>query len=290
MKKGKLGALFSSLSLGLCLITSGVQAFGFNTYANMDQASDMPKIAGIFNRNSDKDVTLTVEEIRDVTGIVFSGPLLDKNHPRTIKINDITIGGMNLKIQKLYELAEESDEDIFLIIDSNGGEQDATFRMLEAMHLRIPRNIKVHTLCMGNVISAAANLVLANQKGLDVSTSSSVFVTHSPFVTSQEACYTIEDMAYGLNKLAITKNRVIEMVSEASGLKKEKVAMFYNNGHFVFSPKNAAKAGLIDFVLEWPGKYTPARYGQNKKSDIKKPSGKIQSSLISAYKPAGYGR
>ena len=139
----------------------------------------------------------------------------------------------------------ESSDDIYLYIHSNGGESAALVNIYDVMHMiKAP----VHTICLGKAYSAAAVLLAAGAKGKRYAYKNSKIMVHGvQFVFPIPG----EDQVNSKNYFEYVKtnnNNIMKMLAVDTGHTLEKVAEDCKRDLFL-DPKQALEYGIIDYII-----------------------------------------
>jgi ATP-dependent Clp protease protease subunit len=181
--------------------------------------------------------------------IVFLGSAIDDN------VANIVVA------QLLFLDAEDPERDIFLYINSPGGQVYPGLAIYDTMqHLRAP----IATFCVGMAMSMAAVLLAAGTKGKRNALPNSRIMLHQPSGGSQGSAADIEIAA---KEILHIRERLNQIISRHTGQPVERIADDVDRDRFM-SPEEAVAYGLIDRVLEGPVR-TPN--GRPKDSDEREP-------------------
>ena len=171
-------------------------------------------------------------------------PLLDK----MLKTRTILISGEINKelaervVRQLIILETESDEPIYVFIDSPGGDADAGYAIFDMIRFVKP---EVFTVGMGLVASAGALILLAADKEHRVATPNSHYLIHQPLSGMRGVATDIEIHAREIERM---KARINKLISEETGQPIEKVEKdtdrdFWMNG------EEAQEYGLVSKIV-----------------------------------------
>jgi ATP-dependent Clp protease protease subunit len=162
--------------------------------------------------------------------IVFLGSAIDDTIANTVIA------------QLLFLEAEDPDKDVFLYINSPGGEVSAGLAIYDTMQYIKPA---VSTICMGMAASMAAVLLTAGTKGKRFALPNSRVMIHQPWggVKGQAA-----DIAIHAKEIIKTRERLNEILAHHSGQPLERISRDTDRDFFM-SAQEAKDYGLIDEVM-----------------------------------------
>lgn len=142
---------------------------------------------------------------------------------------------------QLLALDALAESDIWLYIDSPGGDVTGLFTILDTMHMLRSR---VHTRCVGLAASAAA-VVLAAGTGTRSATSNSRIMLHQPHGGAQGSARDIEIHAREFNFL---RRRIEEILAERTGQPIERIHEDTDRDYWM-TALAAREYGVIDEVV-----------------------------------------
>lgn len=144
--------------------------------------------------------------------------------------------------QLLYLESKDPKKDIQLYINSPGGEVTAGLAIFDTMNY-----IKsdVSTICVGMAASMGAVLLAAGEKGKRFALPNSDIMIHQPSGGAQGMASDVEITA---RKILETKQRINEILADATGQSVEKIAEDTDRDRWL-SAEDAKKYGLIDNVI-----------------------------------------
>jgi ATP-dependent protease ClpP protease subunit len=218
------------------------------------------------NFNERAEFYRTLDEIEAKTGIDFASVIRGKNE-RTIEITgEITKKMLDGHLAKIRRLVEESEDDIFLDINSPGGSGQDTFEFLDTLHLELPENIRVHTVCTGRAASAAT-LLLFCAPGYTVTTPSAHIMIHEgkqflnlpPSMAPRKLPLSAQVCKNIVQSLKVANAKVAHWYSQFSNMSYEEAKELMSDGDRVMSPAEAARKGLIDYVIQH-GPFNPSQH------------------------------
>ena len=155
----------------------------------------------------------------------------------------ITRDSANLVIAQLLHLESESpDKDIYLYIDSPGGEVYAGLGILDTMNFIKP---DVSTICVGMAASMASVLLACGAKGKRFCLPNSTVMIHQPSsgVQGQQT-----EIAIVAEETLYIRNRMNEILSQATGKPVEEIAADTERDNYLRA-QQACDYGLVDQVI-----------------------------------------
>lgn len=170
-------------------------------------------------------------------------------YSRLLKDRIVFVGGeinmwtANLTIaQLLYLEAEEPDKEIYLYINSYGGDVASGLAIYDTMqYIKSP----VCTICVGIAASMAAILLAGGEKGKRFALPHSRILIHQPWGALQGQATDIEIHAKEFSR---TKEEVKRLLAEHTGQPIEKIAKDIERDYFM-RPEEAKRYGIIDEIL-----------------------------------------
>lgn len=169
---------------------------------------------------------------------------------RLLKERIVFLGGpivdevANLIIaQLLFLQSEDPKADISLYINSPGGSVSATLAMIDTMHHIKP---DVSTVCVGMAASGGAWLLSQGARGKRFALPNAEIMIHQPLGGAQGQA---SDIIITAEHILKTKKRMVEMLANATGQKKEKIENDIDRDYFM-SADEAVKYGIIDKILK----------------------------------------
>ena len=173
-----------------------------------------------------------------------SPPLLDK----MLKTRTILISGEINKelaervVRQLIILETESDDPIYVFIDSPGGDADAGYAIFDMIRFVKPL---VYTVGMGLVASAGSLILLAADKEHRVATPNSHYLIHQPLSGMRGVATEIEIHAKEIERM---KARINKLISEETGQALEKVEKDTDRD-FWMNAEEAQEYGLVSKIV-----------------------------------------
>ncbi len=170
-------------------------------------------------------------------------------YSRLLKDRIIVLGGpindevANLIIAQLLFLeADDPDKDIFLYVNSPGGEVNAGLGIYDVMQYVGP---DVSTICMGQAASMGAVLLAAGAKDKRMALPNSRVMIHQPWGGVQGQSSDIQIHAQEILKL---RNRLNEILSVHSGRDVDQIEKDTDRDRFL-DAQQALDYGLVDQII-----------------------------------------
>jgi len=161
-----------------------------------------------------------------------------------------------LVAQMLY-LANQSDEDITMYINSPGGSVSAGMAIFDTMQF-IP--CEINTVCFGMAASMGSFLLSAGTKGKRKSLPNSRIMIHQPLGGAQGQASDVRIQAREI----LHMREILNMhLADATGQTIEQIGKDCDRDNFM-TPEEAKEYGLIDDIIPtkaWPRIQKPARPG-----------------------------
>ncbi|RLD18757.1 MAG: ATP-dependent Clp endopeptidase proteolytic subunit ClpP [Caldiserica bacterium] len=156
----------------------------------------------------------------------------------------ITTEVANLVVaQMLFLEAENPDKDIYVYINSPGGEVVASLAIYDTMQFI---KCDVNTYCVGQAASAAAVLLSAGTKGKRFALPNSRIMIHQPWGGVQGQATDIKIQADEILRL---KKRLNEILAHHTGQPIKKIEQDTERDYFM-SADEAKEYGLVDRVIK----------------------------------------
>lgn len=144
--------------------------------------------------------------------------------------------------QLLFLESQDPDKDIYLYINSPGGEINAGLAIYDTMHYI---KCDVITICMGMAASMASILLAGGTKGKRYALPHAEIMIHQP---SGGASGQATDVQITAEHLLRTKKRVNEIMAAHTGKSVEEIEKDTERDHYL-SAEEALQYGLIDQVI-----------------------------------------
>lgn len=145
--------------------------------------------------------------------------------------------------QLLFLESEDSKKDIYLYINSPGGDVSAGLAIVDTMnHVKAP----VNTVCVGLAASAAAIILSAGVKGKRFALPNAEIMIHQPWGGVQGQTSDIEITA---KRMLRTRENLNEMLAKNTGQPVSKIDKDVDRDYFM-SADEAKKYGLVDEVFK----------------------------------------
>ena len=154
---------------------------------------------------------------------------------------DDTVANL-IMAQMLHLESEDPDKDIFLYINSPGGQMTSLFALYDTMQYVRP---DISTVCMGMAASAAAVLLAGGAKGKRYALPHARVMLHQPHGGAHGQATDIEIQARLILQMREQTN---EILSQHTGQDVEKVARDTDRDFWMMA-NEAVEYGLIDQVL-----------------------------------------
>lgn len=171
-------------------------------------------------------------------------------YSRLLKDNIILLGfpidetSANIVVAQLLFLeAQDPEKDIYLYINSPGGEITAGLAIYDTMQFIKP---DVVTICIGQAASMAAVLLAAGTKGKRFSLPNSRIMLHQPMGGYQGHAPDVKIWAEEIIRL---KEKLIDILHRHTGQPKERLEKDTERDYFM-SPEEALQYGIIDKIIE----------------------------------------
>ena len=195
-------------------------------------------------RTSIKNIVCEDEEEEDKKKESAPDPLAEK----FLKTRQILLSGeineenADKVVRQLLILEADSDEPIYIYIDSPGGDVDAGFAIFDTIRFI---NAPVYTIGWGLVASAAALILLASPKERRLGLPHSHYLIHQPSSGMKGVATDIEIHAAEIEK---TKKLLNEIIANETGTPVEKVAKDTDRDYWL-NADEAKTYGLISTVI-----------------------------------------
>ena len=174
---------------------------------------------------------------------IFSRLLMDRIVFLGSAIND-NVANV-IVAQLLFLQAEDPERDIYMYVNSPGGDVYAGLAIYDTMqHLSAP----ISTYCIGMAASMGAILLSAGEPGRRHALPNSRIMIHQPSGGSRG---TAADMEIAAKEILHIRHRLNEIIAKHTGKSVETVRGDADRDRYL-SPEEAVEYGLIDRVLEGP--------------------------------------
>ena len=154
---------------------------------------------------------------------------------------DDTVANL-IMAQMLHLESEDPDKDIFLYINSPGGQMTSLFALYDTMQYVRP---DISTVCMGMAASAAAVLLAGGAEGKRYALPHARVMLHQPHGGAQGQATDIEIQARLILQMREQTNKIL---AHHTGQELEKVARDTDRDFWMMA-NEAAEYGVIDKVL-----------------------------------------
>ncbi len=146
-------------------------------------------------------------------------------------------------VRQLLILEADSDEPIYIYIDSPGGDVYAGFAIFDTIRFI---NAPVYIIGMGLIASAAALILLSVPKERRLGLPNSSYLIHQPSSGMKGVATDIEIHA---NELAKTRAKINEIIAEQTGTSLEKVSKDTDRDYWL-NAEESVEYGLISKIVE----------------------------------------
>lgn len=145
--------------------------------------------------------------------------------------------------QLLFLESEDPKKDIYLYVNSPGGDVSAGLAIIDTMnHIKPP----VNTVCVGLAASAAAIIMASGEKGKRFALPNAEIMIHQPWGGAQGQTSDIEITAKRMLK---TRENLNKILADKTGQPVSKIEKDVDRDYFM-SADEAKKYGLIDEVYK----------------------------------------
>lgn len=172
---------------------------------------------------------------------IFSRLLKDRIIFIGSEINDQMANVVSAEL--LFLEADDPDKDIFMYINSPGGDIHSGLAIYDTMLYVKP---DVCTTCLGLAASMAAILLAAGAKGKRTSLPNARIMIHQPFGGGRGQAVDIEIMA---KEIIRSRDLIVDILGDITSRPKKKIIEDIDRDKFM-SPDEAKEYGLIDAVIK----------------------------------------
>ena len=191
---------------------------------DLDRICEEEKVTG---KSEDSSDTLNVKFLK-TRQILLSGEI-DKNLAENV-------------IRQLLILESDSEDPVYMYIDSPGGDVDAGYAIFDMIRfIKAP----VYTIGMGLVASAAALILLASPKDRRIALPNSHYLIHQPLSGIKGVATEIEIHALELEKI---REKLNLLIAEETGKPVEQVKIDTDRDYWL-NAEEAKEYGLISRVV-----------------------------------------
>lgn len=145
--------------------------------------------------------------------------------------------------QMLFLEGKNPEKDIFLYIDSPGGDMNGAFAILDTMNYI---KCDVSTICMGLAASAGSLLLCAGEKGKRFALPNAEIMIHQPWIQGMGG--QITDLDIKVKQVKRKKDAYTKIIANACGKSFEQVREDMERDNWM-TPKEAKDYGLIDKIF-----------------------------------------
>ena len=180
------------------------------------------------------------EDNKEIIFDIFSKLLKDRIIFLNGEINDSVA---NLVIAELLYLDSENNDDIFLYINSPGGDITQGMAIYDTINY-----IKsdVSTICVGLAASMGAFILLSGTKGKRYSLENSEIMIHQPLGGVKGQATEIKIVAERILKI---KNKINRIISIKTKMPLKKIEKDTDRDYYL-EPEEAIKYGIIDKIIK----------------------------------------
>ncbi|MCI6859670.1 MAG: ATP-dependent Clp endopeptidase proteolytic subunit ClpP [Clostridia bacterium] len=172
---------------------------------------------------------------------IYSRLLEDRIIFLTGEINDQVAN--TVVAQLIYLEGKNPDKDIYMYINSPGGNVSAGFAIYDTMNYI---KCDVSTICIGLAASMGAFLLSSGARGKRVALPNSKIMIHQPLGGAQGQASDIEIQAREMQK---TKQKLNEILARNTGKSIEEIARDTDRDNYM-SAEEAQNYGLVDKIYE----------------------------------------
>lgn len=148
-------------------------------------------------------------------------------------------------VKQLLQLEYENpDEDISLLINSQGGSVNAGFAIIDLINFL---KCDVRTIGIGQCASMAAVLLSCGSKGKRYAFPNTSILFHQPHLASPTQRQ-VSDIIIEARQARKVKNKMIRLLSDNTGQPEYVVEDIFDRDSF-FTPKEALSFGAIDRII-----------------------------------------
>ena len=144
--------------------------------------------------------------------------------------------------QLLFLEADDPDKDIYMYINSPGGNVHSGLAILDTMEYVKP---SVCTTCLGLAASMSAVLLASGEKGKRASLPNARIMIHQPFGGGQGVAADIEIMA---KEIVRARDIVVDILAKNCSKPRNQVLKDIDRDYYM-SAEESKKYGLIDLVI-----------------------------------------
>jgi len=199
-----------------------------------------PSIQGELN---DRLVMELVDAVRSILRKEQSDRLRD-----VYLIGDIEKDTARGVIERMREMANDSDRPITLYINSAGGNVTDGLAIHDAIRQIVHRGVPVTIVVQGMAYSMGSVVLQAASEGRRVSLPHSWIMIHEP--AKWAGWQSTSAAAQHLDRLKQMQNQIYEILANRSGRPLQKIIRDTKRNDFYLNAKKALEYGLIDGILE----------------------------------------
>lgn len=161
-----------------------------------------------------------------------------------VSVNVLTFDDNGLlRFRAEFRAAHESGQDIIpIVIDSDGGDINALFAMIDLMNTT---DKPIATIVLGRAYSAGAVLLSCGTKGLRFAAPNSSIMLHD---VSTATAGKVDEVEVITKYLIRQNKKIFKLVESNCGMKPGELGKKIDKLDLFLSPNQAKSIGLIDFV------------------------------------------
>ena len=145
--------------------------------------------------------------------------------------------------QLLFLESDEPDQDIYIYLNSPGGQVSSGMAIYDTMQYIKP---DVQTICIGQAASMGSLLLAGGEKGKRFALTNSRIMIHQPLGGFQGQA---SDFEIHAKEMLLVKHKVNEILAKHTGKTLKKVEQDTDRDNFL-NAKEAKSYGIIDEILE----------------------------------------
>ena len=163
-------------------------------------------------------------------------------------------------ISQLYELDKFSDEPIYLVLNTEGGDVDSSLAILDCI-----KGLNSPVICLTTGICASGGLIVLSACDYRIATENCLFFYHQPIMSSIDVTSTSEiksvDTLYTYYQIKLD-----QIIKDKTKMNKKKWSEnFEGKTSFYFDAKQALDFGFIDLIDVPPPKTQKIKIKRTKK-------------------------
>jgi len=170
-------------------------------------------------------------------------------YSRLLKERIIFVGGViddslscSIVAQLLFLEKEDPKKDVVMYINSPGGSIDAGLAIIDTMNYI---KCDVSTIAVGLAASMGAMILAMGKKGKRYSLKNSEIMLHQPLGGAEGQA---SDLEISVKRMVRIKNKLYELLSEATGQSKEKIQKDFDRDYWM-TAQEALEYKIIDKII-----------------------------------------